>query len=218
MPEGTSVGGYLVGAGEPKVIVVHEIFGITAHMREVAERLAAEGFTALVVDLFDGRTTDDLAEGIALGRSLDWPAAVQRIRAAAERLGGGAPVGVVGFCLGGGLALAAAAAGELGPCVCFYGIPGPDKADLTRIRGPVQAHFGTRDIYYPNEQVDALERLLAGAGVRAELHRYDAEHGFIREAPASDAARLAWARTLAFLRAELAGARGASGLNRSAAP
>ncbi len=203
--QGDTIAGYLVGDGEKKVIVVHEIFGVNAHIRQQADRVAEAGFTAFAIDLFDGRSTEDLQEGFALGGSLDWSAAVRSIGRAAEALATkpGARVGILGFCLGGALALVAAANFPLRACVCFYGVPTAERADLTRIRAKVLAHFGTRDQYIANEQVDALEALIAHAGVPAQFHRYDAEHGFIREQPDGDASTRAWARTIAFLGEEL---------------
>jgi carboxymethylenebutenolidase len=205
--DGERIPGYRVGDGRGSVVVVHEIFGLTAHVRALADRFAAEGLTAFAIDLFDGKTTDVLEEGFALAQALDWPAATQRIRRAVEALRTEArgPVAVAGFCMGGSLALMAAAqTPSLGPCVCFYGIPPADAADLTRIEGSVLAHFGTRDVYISNDRVDALEQLLGRANVRARLHRYDAEHGFVREEPDGAATTLAWQRTIAFLREELA--------------
>jgi len=203
---GERIGGHLVGSGAQKVIVIHEIFGLTSHMREIADRLAGDGFTVFAIDLFDGKTAVELEDGFALAGALDWQDAVCRIDRAAQALRSapGDKVAVVGFCLGGAIALAASAqVASLQPCVCFYGIPGPERADLTRIRGQVIAHFGTRDSYISNERVDALQQLLAGGGVRAQIHRYDEDHGFVRERPEHDAAQLAWRRTVAFLRTEL---------------
>lgn len=200
--------GYVAGSGRAAVIVVHEIFGVTAHIRALADRFAAEGFTALAIDLFDGRSTDELQQAFALARGLDWPGAVQRIRAAAEALRAESrAVAVVGFCMGGSLALLAAAqAPSTGPTVCFYGIPPTGIDELAQIEGSVLLHFGTRDAYIPCEKIDALEQLLGGAGVRARLYRYDADHGFMREDPDGSAAALAWQRTIAFLREELGAA------------
>jgi len=84
--DGERIPGYLVGRGPGKVIMVHEIFGVDAQMRQTADRLAAEGFTVFAVDLFDGKTTDDLAQGLAFMSSLDWNEAVRRIERAAAAL------------------------------------------------------------------------------------------------------------------------------------
>src|SRR5439155_17802807 len=206
--DGERIGGYAVGSGRRSVIVVHEIFGVTAHMRQLADRFAAAGFAAFAIDLFDGKTTDDLQQGFALAGALDWSAAARKIVRAAQALRtDGRSAAVVGFCMGGALALMAAAEQPSpGPCVCFYGIPRAERADLRRIAGRVLLHFGTRDAYISTERVDALEELLRDADVRARLHRYDADHGFVREEPDGAAATLAWQRTIAFLQEELGAA------------
>lgn len=204
--ESQRIAGYTVGAGERKVIVVHEIFGLNAHVRQIAERLATAGFAVHAVDLFDGTTTDVLAEGFALSHALDWPRAIDAIGRTAEalRTRSESRIGIVGFCMGGALALAAAAqVSALDACVSFYGIPGDDKADLSSVRASVLGHFGTRDPYITNDRVNALEATLLRAGVAATIHRYDAGHGFVREEPGGAAAQLAWQRTVAWLRNEL---------------
>jgi len=204
--DGERIRGYLVGTGSGKVIVLHEIFGVDAQMRQTADRLAADGFTVFALDLFDGKTTDDLAQGLAFMSALDWNEAVRRIeRAAAALSRDKGSVGVMGFCLGGSVALVAAARlPSLRACASFYGIPAPERADLARIRAKVIGHFGLQDPFIPNERVDAFEELLARGGVSAQIHRYEAGHGFVREHPDGEAARLAWQRTVAFLREELA--------------
>ena len=203
--DGERMAGYIVGSGRRSVIVVHEIFGVTPHIRQLADRFAAEGFAAFAIDLFDGRTTDDLQQGFAFAGALDWGAAARKIARAAEALRTeGRSAAVVGFCMGGALALMAAAEKPSpGPCVCFYGIPRAEQADLRRIEGRVLLHFGTRDAYISKERIDALEALLRSGDVRARLHRYDADHGFVREEPEGAAATLAWQRTIAFLQQEL---------------
>jgi carboxymethylenebutenolidase len=199
------VTGYRVGSGAKTVVLIHEIFGLNVQMRQMADRIAEAGFTAFAIDLFNGRTTDELQQGFALAGALDWQMAVQSIGAAVRELSDkpAEDVALLGFCLGGSLALVAAASLPLRACVSYYGIPPADKADLTRIGATVLGHFATRDIYIANDRVDAFAASLARAGVRAEICRYDGEHGFVREQPGGAATEQSWARTLAFLREEL---------------
>lgn len=183
------------------IVLVHEIFGLNAQMRHVADDFTARGFTVLTIDLFAGRTTDDLTEALELGRGLDWAAAVGRVRDLVVTLGVTAPVALVGFCMGGSISLLAASECQgLWACVSFYGLPPGNHAPLTRITVPVLAHFALHDAYIPLSAVDALEELFAKARVPATIHRYDAGHGFVREDPSGSAARLAMSRTAAFLR------------------
>jgi carboxymethylenebutenolidase len=207
-PSGERVAGYLVGNGAGKVIVVHEIFGLNDHIKQLADRFAGDGFTAFAIDLFDGKTTDVLEQAFALASAMDWNRSNALIHDAVRALGAQKPssVAVVGFCMGGSVALTASASASdslpaLAGCVDFYGIPAPEKADLRRIKTKVLGHFATGDPYIANDRVDALERQLVAAGVDTTFHRYDWEgHGFVREDPEGAATKLAWQRTVAFLR------------------
>lgn len=210
--DGRALPGYLVAAGPAAVIVVPEIFGLNEQMKNTVRRLASEGgLTAFGVDVFDGRTTSDLAIGFSMAQHMSWKAAIDQIRKARRALsdlGDGARVGVMGFCFGGGVALAAAAhIPEIAACVPFYGIPTPERADLGNIACKVQGHYAKFDKHVSKDRVDAFEQKLADAGVQAEIHRYHAQHAFMnevrKESYSAYNAQHAWARTLAFLRREL---------------
>jgi carboxymethylenebutenolidase len=206
--EGDRIAGYATGDGGRAILVIHEIFGLNQHIRGIADRFAASGFRVFAIDLFDGWTTADVGEGISRSSALDYPSVVERIRRATDAVriaAGVTSVGIVGFCLGGSIAMVAASQiPALAACVDFYGIPSPDKGDLGRIQGRVLGHFASGDPYIPLERVDALEAQLRKGGVRAEIHRYEYEgHGFVREDPEGAATKLAWERTLAFLRDSL---------------
>jgi carboxymethylenebutenolidase len=195
----------------PGVIVIHEWWGLNDSVRRTCTRLGAEGFLALAVDLYDGRVTADAGVARAYAEALRTPDAVDVVAGAADRLRsharGNGTAGVIGFCLGGAMALAAACAVDaLGAVVPFYGIPLAKQADWSRLSAPVLAHFGTRDPYVPDEKVDALEVAMRAAGVDLTLHRYDAGHAFMRlgdDAYDETVAPLAWARTVDFLRLHL---------------
>lgn len=213
--DGKPLAGYLKAAeGGPHrgaVIVIHEFWGLTAQVRGVADRLAREGFTAFAQDLYGGKVTTSPDEAMKLMNALDMRRALQDISRAAEALRRqtpGARVAVLGFCMGGALALGAAATdGQLAATVPFYGIPPETAADVTKIRCPVLGHFANNDDWCTPERVSALEKSLQGAGIAAELHRYDASHAFCNEkrpevySPGN--AELAWKRTLQFLHAHL---------------
>ena len=197
----------------PAVIIVHEWWGLNGDMREIAERFAAEGFLALAVDLYGGRSAKVREEAVTLMQELRTPAAMEVVRDAVRYLKGHprctGKVGITGFCLGGGMALAAACSVEgLSAIVPFYGIPPEEHADYTRVRAPVLAHFGAQDPLIPVERPRAVEAAIRAAGGEIELCLYDAGHAFMRSgdpevhhAPSAD---LAWSRTLAFLRRHLA--------------
>jgi carboxymethylenebutenolidase len=209
--EGRAIPGYMVANGPEAVIILHEVYGLNEHIKNVARRVAALGFTAFALDLFSGQTTQDMATGYRIAQLMSWKAAIgliQRAASALRALGDGAKVGVLGFSFGGGVALAAAAhLPELAACVTYYGIPTVERADLTRIACKVQGHFAQFDKHVGKDRVDALEQKLTSAGIPADLHRYHAEHAFFNETRKQSysnySSQQAWHRTVVFLKREL---------------
>src|SRR5262252_1816036 len=127
----------------PAVVLIQEWWGLNDHIRSLADRLANEGFLVVAPDLFHGKTTKDAGEAAKLMTELDKPKAVKEIAAAVhylakhERSNGN--VGVIGFCLGGALTLAAAAnVPEVKAVTPFYGLS--DGVDYGKIKAPVQMH------------------------------------------------------------------------------
>lgn len=203
---GPVTGAYARGARPVGVVVLHEFWGLNAQVVGVAERLAAQGFPALAVDLYEGVVAGTRDEASRLMGALDRARAVRIVEAAATELRarGAARVAALGFCMGGSLALTSAEqARGLDAAVVYYGIP--DAFDATRVRIPVLLHFANTDAWCTPSRVEALERALDGAGVRHALHRYEAQHAFCNETRAGvyDAAQAALAseRTAAFLAA-----------------
>lgn len=217
---GSPAGGYLAsgeGAG-PGVVVIHEWSGLVPHIRDVCDRLAAEGFTALAPDLLDGRPIADEDDEDEKARTALGPEAVARdLSGAVDFLAGhravrGSGVGVVGFGMGGGLALwlASLRPGDVRAVVPFYGaMPWAEsQPDWDRVKAPVEGHYGEEDGWATPESARSLERELESRGTEVRLFLYPgAGHGFFDdsrpEAYAEDAARQAWVRTLEFLRAKL---------------
>lgn len=187
------------------MVVVQEIFGVNAHIRQVTERFAAAGFVALAPALFDpvqpGVELDYDADGIQKGRelsaSLGFDRAVELIGATASKLQAeGLRTGAAGFCWGGTVALLGNT--RLGlPAVSYYG--GRSVPFLREpLRAPMLFHFGERDPIIPSEHVAAHRDAYPGA----TIHVYPAGHGFNCDQrddfdPAS--ADLAWQRTTDFL-------------------
>jgi carboxymethylenebutenolidase len=200
-PDGPAAGG---------VVLIQEIFGVNGHIRDVAARLAREGFEVLAPSLFDpvepGVELDYDAEGIARGRDLVTALGIDRAvdmvdSSAAWLRARGRNVGAIGFCWGGSIALLANT--RLGlPAVSYYGAR--NTAFLGEpLRAPMQFHFGEHDASIPPEAV----RKHREAYPSAEVHVYDAGHGFNCDRRADyrpDAAAQAWTRSIAFLRAALA--------------
>ena len=193
----------------PAVIVAHEWYGLNDDMRRICERFASEGVVALAVDLFDGRVTTDTEVAKQLAHDMKTADAVEIIAGATERLMShprvNGKVFAAGFCLGGAMALAASCkVMELAGAIGFYGVPGAQHVDWSENRCPTLGHFGKEDQAIPVEKAEALFASMREAGVDATLYLYDAGHAFMREhdpkAYDERAAKVAWARTIDFIR------------------
>lgn len=200
----------------PALLLVHEWWGLNAHVRDLAERLAAAGFLVLAPDLYDRPPTQDAAEALERVTALDGERSIEELAGARAWLAAhprsNGAVGIVGFCLGGAFAFRAAARlPELGAAVPFYGVPPQGTADWDQVRCPIQAHFGARDGHVPPTKAEAIREQLAARGRPMELHVYDAGHAFVNdtrpESYDAASATLAWSRTVAFLHAHLDAAR-----------
>ncbi|MBW8823173.1 MAG: dienelactone hydrolase family protein [Xanthomonadales bacterium] len=214
-PDGR-IGGWLARPDRPStmgLVVLQEIFGVTAHIRDVADRYAKEGFITLAPALFDIVTpgvdlpydSDGMQQGRTLVTGLGFDRAVRLVSAAVSRLRdeGATQIGVVGFCWGGSLALLANL--RLGlPAVSYYGARNTNFLDEP-LRAPMLFHFGAKDASTPAADI---ERERAAWPQAAFMVYPDAGHAFNRDCDPThyraDAARLANAETLAFFREHLA--------------
>ena len=217
---GQSATGYLAtpssGSG-PGVVVIQEWWGLVDHIKDVCDRFARDGFTALAVDLYHGAAVSNQEpdEAGKLMMGMDLPRAVKEMKGAVRWLlesgkATGDGVGVVGFCMGGGLVQVLATETPLVRAgVIYYGvIPWEGvQPDFRKLNGPVLGHWGTLDGWNSRDKVDALEQQIRDAGKSVEFHWYEGEHGFFNDtrpdAHAPDAAQLSWDRSLAFFRQEL---------------
>jgi carboxymethylenebutenolidase len=215
---GGTVPAYLAepeGGSGPGVVVIQEWWGLVPHIEDVCDRFAAEGFVALAPDLYHGeRTTEpDEAGKLMMGLRLD--EAVKDMSGAVDALlerAEGHQVGVVGFCMGGGLALILAAnrPDAVGACAPFYGaIPWEGREpDWSELAAAVQMHVGDKDAWAMGFAGD-LEPKLVDLGKQIEVFHYEgAEHAFFNDARPEvyhdESARLAFERTTGFLREHLA--------------
>jgi carboxymethylenebutenolidase len=226
-PQGDMPAAVAEPAGAPAggIVVIQEAFGVNAHIRDIARRLADAGYLAIAPALFHrngsptfeydgdmkdlmpvfqsltGSTVDNDVAG-AVGWLTDQGIAMERM-------------GIVGFCMGGTVALHSATVHPFGAAVSFYGggvaegrfgmAPLVDQApDLL---APWLGLYGDQDHGIPVDQVEALRAAAATAAVETEVVRYpDADHGFncdVRASYHADSAADAWARTLAWFERHL---------------
>jgi carboxymethylenebutenolidase len=194
------------------LVVVQEWWGLNKQMEGMTERFAAQGMHALCPDLFHGRVAATEDEAKHLMGALDWPKAVEELQEAVAFLKGkgAAKVCVVGFCMGGALAAAAAVKfpGEIAGALPFYGTPPAVFADLAKTGVPVQGHFGEKDLDHPGfsdpAAADAYEKQLAEAVVEHTIFRYPGVgHAFMNEARPEafnkEASDLAFTRAVKFI-------------------
>lgn len=204
-----SLGAYRADpAGKPKgaMVVVQEIFGVNSHIRNVCDRLAAEGYVAVAPALFDrfvrdfqsGYSADEVAHARTYIAKIEWPKILLDIQAALDEVKPAGPLGVIGFCLGGSAAfLSATRLNGLKAAVAFYGGQIVKFAD-EKPKCPMQMHFGETDASIPMSDVAIVKEKRPDC----EIYTYPAGHGFYCDERASfhnPSATLAWERTVAFL-------------------
>jgi carboxymethylenebutenolidase len=232
LPGGGTMGGYLARPADatprPGVIVWMEIFGVNAHIRDVTERVAREGYVALAPDFFH-RTHPGIELGYdeaGMGTGMkglmaldadtmtsDAQAAVAFLRAQPNTT---SKIGAMGFCIGGHMTYLTACETDISAAASFYGGgiaapkgPGGKASTLGRtpkVRGKLLCLYGSKDAMIPMEQVDAVRAALKNAGTRHEVVVYDADHGFFcdqRGTYHKPSADDAWTRVKALFAQEL---------------
>jgi len=214
-PDGKTCPGYLTtpkaGAGAPGFVCIQEWWGLNEQIKKTADRFAEAGYRALVPDLYRGKVAKAADEASHMMSGLNFPdAAEQDIRGAVQYLKQSSKkVAVGGFCMGGALTiLAAVRVPEMDAGACFYGIPDLPAAEFMKIKIPLTCHFANHDGHWTPAKVDELEAALKQSPSQFEIYRYDAQHAFMNELrPAvydAASAKLAWDRTLKFLKSALA--------------
>ena len=204
------LGGYRADpatAPNAAVVVMQEIFGVNHHIRAVCDRLAREGYVAIAPAIFDriehnfqsGYSPDEIAVARKFVADPDWAAMLRDTQAAIDAVRDVGPAGIIGFCLGGSIAYAAATKlSGLSAAIGYYGGAIVRFAD-DKPKVPTQLHFGEKDSGIPLGDVETIR----AKRPEVEIYIYPgAQHGFhCDERPSYDKASsdIAWPRSLDFL-------------------
>lgn len=193
----------------PAIIICHEWWGLNDDMRRIAERFASEGFLALAIDLFEGKSTADAGEAMQLLTQMKTDQAIVTMKEAVGFLKNdprcNGSVAITGFCLGGAMTLAAVCHIEgIRAAVPFYGLPMAKYLDFSGARAPILGHYAQVDPFIAVDKVSAAVEQAQAAGVSFTCHFYAGGHAFMRKhdphAYHEESAQLAWDRTIAFLK------------------
>lgn len=209
--------GYLATPASGKgqgIIVLQEWWGLVPHIKSVADRFTKLGYVVLAPDLFHGAKTTSPDEAERMLMALNIEQTAQDLQAAIDFLRHhkaveGDRIGVVGFCMGGQLALlAATVSSKIGAVVNFYGIHPNVKPDFSKLSAPVLGLFGESDTFVPPSSVRSLGEAIREAHGSIETHIYpNVGHAFFNdtrpEAYDSATSMDAWERTIGFLRQHL---------------
>jgi carboxymethylenebutenolidase len=204
------LGGYRADpatAPRAAVVVIQEIFGVNHHIRAVCDRLAGEGYVAIAPAIFDrlernfqsGYSADEVTVARKFVANPDWAAMLRDSQAAIDAVKNFGPVGIIGFCLGGSIAYAAATKlSGLSAAIGYYGGAIVRFAD-DKPKAPTQLHFGEKDAGIPLSDVETIRAKRPDV----EIYIYPgAQHGFHCDERASydkASADVAWPRSLGFL-------------------
>lgn len=214
--EGGSSLGYeaLPASKGPGVIVIQEYWGLVPHIKNVCDRFAAEGFVAVAPDLYHGQATKSPDEAGRLMMALNIDQAARDLAGIVKYLHAHPKVsspklGIVGFCMGGQLALyAASMSPEIAACVDFYGIHPKVAIDWKSLRCPVLGIFAEKDGYVTPQVAKKLEADMKAGGVKTDFTVYPGvNHAFFNDSRPevynNEAAEDAWQKAMKFFRENL---------------
>jgi len=202
-------------ARHPGVVLIQEWWGIEPHIRDLAQKLAAEGFVVAVPDLYHGKiaTEPNDAQRMMMMIRGNVDRAAKEIIGALDTLKAMPNVepkklGLMGFCIGGFMALVVASRyADLGAVVAFYGAGyDPTPEEVAKVNAPVLAIYGSKDQSVPADQIKKIQQLYKAAGKDLTVKIYDAGHAFINPAHGmgnEKAAAEAWPLAVNFLKEHL---------------
>ncbi|MDX1377810.1 MAG: dienelactone hydrolase family protein [Anaerolineales bacterium] len=207
---GKSANAYLADGGGAGVLVLHAWWGLSLSFKQVCDRLAEQGYTALAPDLYLGDIAKTIDEAKALLGKYDNELKGSIVKAAKEHLAlfrPDKPIAAVGFSMGAGWALDMAENDpNVSAVIMFYGA---GEADYDKVKAKVLGHFAEVDEWEPLDYVKEMEQAMKDGGVDVTLHFYPkVAHWFMesdRPEYDSETAQLAWKRTFEFLNTTLRG-------------
>ena len=192
----------------PGVILIHEIWGLVDHIKDVSTRLAQRGYVALAVDLFEGKTLTKLEDGRKLREQLTEEKILADLKGAHDYLKNRENVnpkhiGCIGFCMGGGLSLLLACRDpEIAAAVVFYGRNPSPIDQVKNLACPILCNYAGADLSIMEEDISLLKDTLTKYGKTFDIKIYPGvPHGFFndtRDAYRPEAAKDAWERVLRF--------------------
>lgn len=213
---GQEITGYLAkpegDSNAPGIIVIHEWWGLNDNIRMMTDKLAGEGYTALAVDLYNGKVAESSDSAGTYARSVNNDEAIDNLTQAYGFLTeeeGANNIGVIGWCFGGAWSLQTALAhpDKIDATVIYYGRLVTDTEQLKSLQMPVLGIFGEEDEGIPVEQVREFEAALNEVGIENNIHIYeDANHAFANPSGTrynKEAAEDAWSKTVQFLEENL---------------
>jgi carboxymethylenebutenolidase len=202
------------GGPWPGVIVIHEWWGLNDWIREVAEKIAGQGYVVLAVDLYRGQVATDAESAHELMRGVPEDRAARDLQTASEYLRSlkdvdGDRIASVGWCMGGSYSLeAAVVVPDLAACVVCYGRLMTEDETISNLGAPILGIYGAEDGGIPAESVRKFEKQARELGRDVTMHLYpDAGHAFMnhynKKGYNAEATADAWEKILAFLDARL---------------
>jgi carboxymethylenebutenolidase len=214
---GNKIAGYLSKPADsdspgPGIIVIHEWWGLNDNIRMMTDKLAGEGYTALAVDMYNGKVAETPDSAGTYARSVQEEQALDNLTQAYEYLTneqGAEKVGTIGWCFGGGWSLQTALAhpDKIDATVIYYGRLVTDTEQLKQLQMPILGIFGAEDDGIPPETVNEFESALNEVGVTNSIHIYEgADHAFANPSGTrydKEAAEDAWQKTTSFLQVNL---------------
>ena len=194
----------------PGVVMIHEWWGLNENIKDMAEKLAGEGYRVLAADLYNGKIAADATEARQLTGAINKEKALENMIAAADylRKEGSGKVASLGWCFGGGKSLEFSLSGEdLDATVIYYGNLVSDEKELAKISWPVLGIFGDKDQSIPVSNVQDFEKSLNSLMIENEIYIYPGVgHAFANpsgESYAPEETKDAWDKTLTFFSTNL---------------